>query len=86
MARQLWSYLGPGTSHLHVGSTELLLQLHNLTLPHGPSATLTSAPPQPSISVVEREILLTLTRPLQITATREKVCMRGIVIVIVFIL
>ncbi|XP_071529639.1 protein DOP1A isoform X2 [Panulirus ornatus] len=72
MARQLWSYLGPGTSHFHVASTELLLQLHNLTLPHGPSATLTSAPPQPSISVVEREILLTLTRPQQIITTREK--------------
>ncbi|XP_069939325.1 protein DOP1A isoform X4 [Cherax quadricarinatus] len=73
MARQLWSYLEPSTSQFHVMSTELLLQLHNLTLPHGPSSTLTSAPPQSSISIVERQILLALTCPLPIAAAREKI-------------
>ncbi|XP_045609730.2 protein DOP1A isoform X1 [Procambarus clarkii] len=72
-ARQLWSYLRPNTSHFHVTSTELLIQLHNLTLPHGSSATLTSAPPQSSISIVERQILLALTCPVQISSAREKI-------------
>nr|XP_027235548.1 protein dopey-1 homolog [Penaeus vannamei] len=72
MARQLWSHLRPSMSHLHVGSTELLLQLHNLTLPRSPSVTLTSAPPQSPMSVVEREILATLTYTLQVPVTDEK--------------
>ncbi|XP_042221570.1 protein dopey-1 homolog isoform X2 [Homarus americanus] len=72
MARQLWTYLEPSMSQFHVTSTELLLQLHNLTLPHGPSATLTSAPPQSAISIVERQILLALTRSLLVTDTRKK--------------
>lgn len=83
MARQLWSHLQPSASNLHVGSTELLLQLHNLTLPRSPSVTLTSAPPQSPVSAVEREILATLTFPLQVAAlTEEKVTLIWIVSII----
>ncbi|XP_050727465.1 protein dopey-1 homolog isoform X4 [Eriocheir sinensis] len=64
VASQLWTYLEASLSQFHVSSTELLLQLHSLTLPSSCSATLTSASPQSPTSVVERQMLLALTRQL----------------------
>ncbi|KAK4314041.1 hypothetical protein Pmani_014660 [Petrolisthes manimaculis] len=75
MSVQLWGYLEPGMGNLHVSSTDLLLQLHSLTLlSRGPTiSTLTSAPPRQPISVVERQILTALTRsPSHPTTARKK--------------
>ncbi|XP_066988498.1 protein dopey-1 homolog isoform X3 [Macrobrachium rosenbergii] len=72
VALQLWDYLDTSSCQLHVSSTELLLQLHNLTLPSCDSATLTSAPPQPPISIVERQMLMKLTATVPSDKAGEK--------------
>ncbi|KAK7074310.1 Protein dopey-1, partial [Halocaridina rubra] len=72
MALQLWNNLDSSNCQLHVVSTEMLLQLHNLTLLSSPSATLTSAPSQPSLSVVERQMLTALTSTLGTSKVEEK--------------
>ncbi|XP_045130850.1 protein dopey-1 homolog isoform X4 [Portunus trituberculatus] len=72
VASQLWTYLEPSLSQFHVTSTELLLQLHSLTLPSVCSATLTSAPPKSPISVVERQMLLALTRQLPTFSMKDE--------------
>ncbi|CAL4066338.1 unnamed protein product, partial [Meganyctiphanes norvegica] len=61
MSHLLWGFLAPCYSEHHVISTELLLQLHSLTLARDANAALTSALPQAPISVVERQILNNLT-------------------------
>lgn len=74
IASQLWTFLEPSLSRFHVSSTELLLQLHSLTLPSSCSATLTSASPQSPTSVVERQMLLALTRKLPTFSGKNEVC------------
>lgn len=69
MTRELWRHLDVSKRECHLTSSELLLQLHGLSLTLGsPESYL----PQ-NLSVVEREILKCLTNANQSTVSSNKV-------------